>query len=202
MSYRGNLSENIRLKEENDALRQELIESRELILENERLNKLLIFKKKSEFSLISARVIDRDSANWTNGLLIDIGSSSGVKEGQIVITELGLVGKIFEVSKNISRVMLITDPNLNISGIIQRSRETGIISGSLLGKCVMRYLTVDSDIKTGDLVLTLGLSGKYPKGIIIGEIIGGHRDGSGVAYSAIIRPKVRLSAVEEVLVVK
>lgn len=199
--YRANSREATKFKKENDILTQKLIKFRELSLENERLNALLSFKKKSKFSLIPARVVARDSANWTKSLLINKGSSDDIKVSQLVITDLGLVGKIFEISKNTSRVMLITDPNLNIAAITQRSRETGIVSGSLLGKCVMRYLTADSDIKIGDILLTLGLGSGHPKGIIIGEIISWHSEGDGVSYSAIVRPKVRLPTLEEVLVV-
>lgn len=201
-SYRANLTQNLSLKKENNLLTQRLVKFNELIAENKRLSELIVFKKNSSFSLVAARVIARDTANWANSLLIDKGLSDGIKEGQLVITNLGLVGRISEVSASASRLMLATDPNFNIAGIIQRCRETGIVSGSLLGKCTMRYLAPDSDVIKGDLVLTLGLGESYPKGIIIGEVESVSREENGISSWAIIRPKVRLSNLEEVLVVK
>lgn len=202
ISYRANSIENIKLKNENNALQQRLIKFGELIEENSRLSGLLSFKKDTNFSLVAARVIGRDSANWANSLLIDKGASAGIKEGQLVITDLGLVGMVAEAAKDLSRVMLISDPNFNIAGVIQRSRETGIVSGSLLGRCMMRYLDGDADIAKGDLVLTLGLSENYPKGIIIGEVIGLSSEDNGISMRAMIKPKVKLSALEEVLVIR
>ncbi|MEK6715605.1 MAG: rod shape-determining protein MreC [Candidatus Omnitrophota bacterium] len=202
VSYRANLIENIRLKQENDALRQKLVSFKEIHEENARLSALLSFKKNSPFLLIAARVIAKDLANWTNSVLIDKGLGDGVRQGQLAVTNLGLVGRILEVSKSVSRVMLLTDPNCNIAGIVQRSRETGIVSGSLLGKATMRYLALDSDIAKGDIVLTLGLSENYPKGIIIGEVVSIIREENGISVSAIIKPKVSLSNLEEVLVIK
>lgn len=197
-----NYVENNLLRQENDFLKQKIIGLEETVSENKRISELLSFKKASEFSLIAARVIGRDSTNWANSILIDKGLNSGLSVGKLVVTNLGLVGRISEISKEISRVMLITDPELNVSGFVQRSRETGIVSGSLFGKCVMRYLTEESDIGQGDIILTLGLAGRYPKGIVIGEVISRHMDYDGVSSSVVIRPKVKLSTLEEVFVVK
>jgi len=201
LSYRVTMRNNIRLAKENCELKQKLLDSGETALENERLRKLLHFKKKSEFTLIPARVIAKDAANWTKSLVVNQGETDGVEIGQLVIARAGVVGRIFEVSPRSSRVMLIIDPNLNIASIIEQSRQTGIVSGSLLGKCVIRYLSTDSDIKVGDRVLTLGLDGKYPKGIVIGEIVSWYKDSDGVSFSAVLRPEVDLSRLEEVLIV-
>lgn len=201
ISYRLNVAENIRLKKENDAFRQRLVKFKELSRENDRLSELLSFKRNSAFSLIAARVIARGLANWESSLVIDKGLADGIREGQLVVTNLGLVGRICDVSKSVSRIMLLTDPNFNIAGILERSRESGVVSGTLLGKCIMRYLAVDSKVLKGDIVLTLGLVENYPKGIIIGEVASFSAEENGVSASAIIKPKVRLSNLEEVLVV-
>lgn len=200
--FHVNSVENYLLRQENDFLKQKVIGLEETINENKRLTGLLSFKNNSELYLITARVIGRDSTNWANSILIDKGSNNGAALGKLVLTNLGLVGRISEVSEKISRVMLITDPELNISGFVQRSRETGIVSGSLLGKCVMRYLAADADIEKGDIILTLGLLDRYPKGIVIGEVVSRDTDYDGVSSSVVVRPKVKLSALEEVFVVK
>lgn len=200
--FHNNYTENTRLANDNRALRQKLLAIQEALSENKRLRELLSLKKSSVFSLLSARVVGRDSANWVNSIIIDKGIKDGVSIGRLVITNFGLAGRVSEAGGHFSRVTLITDPDLNISGVIQRSREAGIVSGSLLGKCVMRYLADDADVEIGDSVLTLGLANRYPKGIIIGEVISLHKDTDGLSLLAVIRPKVRLSTLEEVFVVR
>jgi len=202
LSYRINYRKAAVLEKENESLKQGFIRARELDLENARLRKLLSFKQNTDLTTIAARVICRDASNWANSLIINKGLNDGIKDGKLVITELGLAGRVIDVSKNTSRVMLITDPNLNIAAFDQRSRETGVISGTLLGRCLMRYLASDSDIREGDLILTLGLDNDYEKGIVIGEVISVHKEEDGVSAQAIIRPKVKLSILEEVAVLK
>lgn len=200
--FHRNWAQNSNLLRENGILKQKLVSLDELSGENKRLKELLSFKKASELPLIAARVVARDSANWANSIIIDKGRKDGVREGKLVIANLGVVGKISETAGNFSRVMLITDPDLNIGGIIQRSRQTGIVSGSLLGKCVMRYFSADSDVEAGDVVLTLGLADKYPKGMVIGKVIGLNKEHDGVSFSAAVRPEIKLSNLEEVFVMK
>lgn len=202
VSYRVNYRKVAVLSRENAVLKKKLLDADEVVYENQRLKRLLTFSKENDFSLLSARVVGRDMANWSNTVVIDKGKDDGIRFGQLVVDSRGLVGKISDVSARASRVVLLTDPNLNIAGIVRRSRESGIVSGSLLGKCVMDYLSADADIERGDVVLTMGLGNKYPKGIVIGEIIDWHKQENGVGYTAIIRPRIKASILEEVMVVE
>lgn len=199
--YHRNFIENERLKKEISSLRQRINTAEELSLENKRLRALLSFKQNSLFTLVAARVIARDPSNWSSVIIIDKGKRDGIKPSLAVITKQGLVGKVIEVGNVTSKIMLITDPNLGVSALLQRSRQEGLVSGTLENLLIMRYLSADIDIKVSDVVITSGLSQIYPKGIIIGRVIEIGREYSGLQHFAMIKPEVNFSALEEVLVV-
>lgn len=193
--------ENERLKKEIDSLKQKINAVEEVYLENRRLKNLLSFKQNSSYSLVASRVIARDPSNWSSVIVIDKGKRHGIKSSAAVITERGLVGKVIEVGDTTSKIMLITDPNLGVSALLQRSRGEGLVSGTLQNLLIMRYLSPDIDIKVSDIVITSGLSQIYPKGIIIGKVIEIGTEFSGLSRYAVIKPEVKFSSLEEVLVV-
>ncbi|MBU0503430.1 MAG: rod shape-determining protein MreC [Candidatus Omnitrophota bacterium] len=199
--YHRNYVQNQKLKKEIDNLRRAFNEATEIYFENKRLKELLIFKKKSPYRFITSRVIGRDPDNWSAALIIDKGKSSGIKKGFVCITYLGLVGRVIESGDNISKIMMINDPNLGVSAIVQRSRQEGLVSGSLSGSLIMRYLSKESDIKINDNIVTSGLTENYPKGLLIGTVAGIGEDLSGLSRYAIIHPSVNLATLEEVLVI-
>lgn len=199
--YRSIHQENSRLNNQIDSLKRRLVNQEEILQENERLKKLLSFKNKSPFSLIAAKVIARDASNWESVAIIDKGSSDGIREGMAAITELGLVGKVLDVGKNSSKIILVNDPNFNVAALLQRSREEAIVSGTINGICRMKYLSLDTDAKAGDVVITSGLSQDFPKGVLIGYVVDVDTDTSGLAKNCIVQPAVKLSRLEEVLLV-
>lgn len=117
------------------------------------------------------------------------------------VTFLGLVGRISEAQEFTSKVMLITDPNIGISAIDQRSRQEGLVSGTLGSNLIMRYLPEEPDIKINDTVITSGLNSAYPKGSFIGTVVAIGKEFSGLSSYAIIKPAVNLSDIEEVLII-
>jgi len=133
-------------------------------------------------------------------VIIDKGSSSGIKKGYVVINYLGLVGRVVEVSGSTSKVMLVSDPNLGVSAICQRSRQEGWFP-ALWNLLVMKYLPKDADIKISDSIMSSGLTEAYPKGLLIGTVIDTAEEPSGLSRYAIIKPAVNLSNLEEVLVI-
>lgn len=199
--YHRNYIQNQRLNKEIDNLKRAFNEASEIYFENKRLKELLLFKQKSPFRFTASRVIGRDPTNWSTTIIIDKGRSSRVKKGFVGITYLGLVGRVIEASDNMSKVMLINDPNLGVSAIVQRSRQEGLVCGSLSGSLIMRYLSKESDIKVNDVIVTSGLTEIYPKGLLIGTVVGIGEDLSGLSRYAIIRPAVNLATLEEVLVI-
>jgi rod shape-determining protein MreC len=196
-----NSIQNDRLIKENAQLRQKMESLKELYFENQRLKKLLAFKQDSVFKLVASRVIGRLPDNWSSGVIIDKGSFSGIRRGMPVITYDCLVGRVAEVEKFFSKVTLITDPGLGVSALIQRSRQEGLVCGTLGLYLMMKYLPQDADAQEGDLVVTSGLNSQYPKGISIGKVSYIAKDSSGLSSYCLITPERNLSRIEEVMVV-
>jgi len=199
--YHRNLLQNEALKRETDFLKNKINSLNESYLENSRLKELLSFKKASALKLIAARVIARSADSWSLNITIDKGSYNGIRQGMSVITYLGLVGRVVEVAPSFSKIALLSDPNLGVSGIVQRSRQEGLVSGTLGNSLIMKYLPEETDIKIGDTVVSSGLDNVYPKGVLIGKVIEIGREFSGLSCYALIRPAVSFSNLEEVLIV-
>jgi rod shape-determining protein MreC len=199
--YHRNLTQNEVLKREVDLLKNRMKGINEVYLENERLKKLLSFKQKSSYKLIVARIIGRSADNWSSVVMIDKGSFNGIRPGFVVIAPQGLVGRVAETTNSTSKVMLINDPNFGVSAIVQRSRQEGLVSGTLGQSLIMKYLPKDSDIQVSDMINTSGLTSTFPKGLVIGGVINIGEEFSGLSRYAIIRPAVNLSSIEEVLII-
>jgi rod shape-determining protein MreC len=179
--YHRNMVQSERLRKQVDFLRQKVNSLNEVYLENKRLTSLLSLKQKSPHKAIAARIIARSPDSWSSAVVIDKGSSSGIRQAAVAITYLGLVGRVTETSTSTSKVMLINDPNLSISA--------------------MRYLPKDADIKINDLIITSGLTDNFPKGLLIGTVTDVGDEFSGLSRYAIVKPAVNLSNVEEVLII-
>lgn len=194
------------LKEENRLLRERLglltrmaEETQAINDENARLREILNFRKIIPYTSIPAQVIGRDPSNWSNSIIISKGSANGIKDNMAVMSTRGIVGRIAEVGKNSSKVLLITDPDLKVGVMISRNRQGGIMLGIPGNRCKIVYIALDSDAKVGDKVITAGLGSAFPKGILIGEIEKiGKEEGRLYKY-AIVRPSQDLSKLEEVL---
>jgi len=199
--YHRNFVQNEKLKKEIDFLKLKLNSVNEIYLENNRLKNLLAFKQKAPFKVVSARVIGRSSDNWSSTAIIDKGSYQGIRRGFVVVTYLGLVGKVIETTDSTSKIMLINDPGLGVSAMVQRSRQEGLVSGTLGGSLIMKYLPKDADIQTSDVVITSGLTEAYPKGLLIGRVVTIGEEFSGLSRYCQIKPAVNLSSIEEVLVI-
>jgi rod shape-determining protein MreC len=167
--------------------------------DNARLRNLLDFRKMIPYTSIPAQVIGRDPSNWSNSLIIDKGSSSGIKADMAVMSTRGLVGRIVEAGKLSSKALLITDPNLKVGVLIRRNRQGGILTGRPGGRCKIIYISLDSDVKAGDKVMTAGFGSVFPKGILIGEIEKVGREEGRLYKYAILKPSQDLSRLEEVL---
>jgi rod shape-determining protein MreC len=184
-----------------DYLNSRLVSMNELSVENARLNNLFSLKQQLSYKVIAARVIGRDPSNWSSTVLINKGSSSGIKKGAASVSFLGLAGRVMEVGSSASKVMLINDPNVSVSARIERSRQEGLICGSLGGALLLKLLPKDCDIVVGDTIITSGLTSVYPKGLLIGTVSAIARDFSGLSMYAVIKPAVDLSSLEELLII-
>lgn len=194
--------ENQILKSENEALKFQLLKIKEAVLENQRLKELLDFKPEKKSKFLPALVIGRETVSWRASIVINRGRRDGVRAGSTVLKGECLIGRVTEVGPTISRVVLITDPDSGVSGLIQKTRAEGVVNGSLGSRLIMKYLPLDAEINTGDVVITSGLGSVFEKGILIGEIIGAKKDPSGLFYNAELKPAADLDRLEEVLIVK
>lgn len=199
--YHRNLVQREQFIRHADSLRRKLNESEELYLENARLRELVSFRQRSPYRVIAARVIARSPDNWSSAVIIDKGRLSRIKRDYTAITQLGLVGKVIETTDSTSKILLINDPNLGVSAMVQRSRQEGLISGSLGGSLVMKYLPKDADINISDVIITSGLGSIYSKGLVIGQVVEVGDEFSGLGRYAIIKPAVNLSSLEEVMII-
>ena len=182
-------------------MRLKLNAADEAYRENVRLKDLLAFKQKAPYKVTAARVVGRSADNWSSVVIIDKGRSHGLRRGMTAITHLGLAGKVVEATEHTSKIMLINDPSIGVSAIVKRSRQEGLVCGTLGSSLIMRYLPKDSDIQISDLVLTSGLTESYPKGLLIGRVIEIGNEFSGLSLYAVIKPAVDLTAIEELLII-
>lgn len=194
-------AQNEHLRERVAGLEADVVRLAELERANDRLSEVLQFRSELEVEVRGARVIARDPQHWFRSIVIDLGRRDGIRPGMAVLAPGGVVGRVLDVARTTSRVMLLTDNDSGIAAIVQRTRAEGVVHGARDQGCRMNYLRRDVDVKLGDRVVTSGLDGIFPKGISIGEVVEvvpEHRD---LLLSARVRPSVRLAELEEVLVV-
>jgi rod shape-determining protein MreC len=193
--------ENKQLRRENEFLRGQANELREQASSSQRLGALLQFKEQTVSRTIAAQVIGRDSTNWYRGVVLDKGERDGVAVEMGVMTPSGAVGRVVKTSATSSVVLLITDPNNAVTGLIQRTRDEGLIEGTVRGSARMKYIPLLSTVRVGDPVVTSGLTGGFPKGVPIGTITKIEKDEGELFNTADVQPEVDFSTLEEVLVV-
>lgn len=206
LGFLENIAPFAALREENRILRDRLDlltrmaeETQAINDENARLRNLLDFRKIIPYTSMPAQVIGRDPSNWSNSLIIDKGSANGIKQNMAVMSTRGIVGRIVEIGKYSSKVLLITDPNLKVGALIRRNRQGGVMVGRPGDRCKIIYIALDSDAKAGDKVITAGFGGVFPKGILVGEIEKVGKEEGRLYKYAIVKPSQDLSKLEEVL---
>lgn len=202
LSYRKTYEEYKKFQRENMTLRAKSVELDETRDENARLTALLGLKTRQDFMTSAARVIARDPANWNSSLMINKGRAEGIKLGMPVINMLGVVGKVAEAAEHSAKVILVNDPGFSIAVVDQRSREAGLLSGSLSGDCRLSYLPEDTDVKEGDQIVTSRLSNEFPEGLLVGKVVEVYPAGGISDARAEVRSAVDVARIEEVLVVK
>ena len=200
------IEENKMLKDElasRDNLRYQLVE---LQKENYRLREMLDFKERGSFELLPAQVIARDPSQWFETVTINKGYVDGVEKDMAIVTSEGLVGNVSKVSRNSAQVLLLTDSRRAVSALIQRTREpgtVGIVEGYPEEKGYLRMINIPPEAKLlpGDAVISAGLGGVFPKGLIIGHLLEAGSDQYGLLQQAIIKPAVDFNRLEEVFIV-
>ncbi len=195
---------NSELERQIASIQAEVIELREIASDYDRLAGLLNYTRtREDFNTLLADVIGLEQQGLIRSLIISRGSRDGVRVGMPVITELGLVGRVYAVSANISQIQLITDQNSYISARLQSSRSEGTVQGRglITGNLRMLYIPIDSTITEGDLVVTSGLGGNFPPDVVIGQVTSKQRLEFELSQQAEVRSFVDFTTLEAVLVV-
>jgi rod shape-determining protein MreC len=194
--------ENRRLRQEMEWLRGENSQLREAAAATQRLTSLLQFKEQALPVMVAAQVIGRDSSNRYKSVILNKGDSDGIQKDMGVITPAGVVGRVVKTTGATSVVLLLTDPNNAIAGLIQRTRDEGIVEGIPQGRAKLKYIPMLSAVKEGDRVVTSGLVGGFPRGLAVGTITAIDREEGALFQTAELVPEVDVDRVEEVLVVQ
>lgn len=202
------------LQDENDALKAEINELTMKInllqQDKEELARLRELYKLdeyySDYKTIGARVTSNDSGNWFRSFVIDKGKNDGIKVDMNVLAEGGLVGIITEVGPNWSRVRSIIDDASNVSALVLATSDTCIVNGDLTlmqeGKIRFEQLpNNDTEIKSGEPIVTSHISNKYLQGILIGYMNEIHVDANNLTRSGYIIPAVDFQHLQEVLII-
>lgn len=195
-------AENVRLRDEVDRLVGETARLDELERENQELREQLGLKReRPSLQWLSAQVIYSDPSNLVQSVTVNVGSREGVRQGMTVMTPRGLVGRVVYVSQSTSRVLLITDASSSVTAAIQGSRARGVISGQRRELLSMKYIPQSETVRTGERVVTSGVGGVFPEGILIGRITDVTRKDVDMFQQAQVEPEVDFSRLDRVLVV-
>lgn len=198
----------ISVADENDRLREQAQQTtalkhrfEELRQANARLRELLALGQEVEHPVQAAQVVGKDPSPWFQTVLIDKGRDHGVDIGLPVINPQGIVGLVVEVTGGYAKVMLITDPNSAVDAVVQSNRARGIIKGGTSGYCIFNYVLRKHDLHIGDTVVSSGMDGVFPKGLVIGRIDDIVKQESGIFQEVTVQPLVDFERLEEVLIV-
>ena len=186
-------------------LRDEVRDLRTLEKENNELREALEFARHSDRKLVPCEVIARDLTGWWQTIRLDKGSAEGVASGMAVITSDGLVGRTVSVSARTCDILLISDAGCKVSAQIARTGSFGIVSGSGpsgagQASCQIDFINKNTPILAGDEVITSGLGGVFPSGLLIGYVDKVYTDKTGLYQKADIIPKADLGALTYVFV--
>jgi rod shape-determining protein MreC len=193
--------DNERLKSELALMRTNQSRMVELETENKHLTDLLSLNEALGGNSIAANVIGSDANGLARTLVINQGASSGMRVDMAVLSFQGVVGKIIAVSPRASRVLLIDDHNSALDAFDQRTRARGIVAGIVDDGITMKYVERSQDIRPDDVIITSGLDGIFPRGLLIGSIKSVSGEGPGMFLNVTIAPAVDFRSLEQVLVV-
>ena len=201
------MDRNEQLEAENAELRQQMVDYDRIKAENDAYKALArIQDTNSEATYVSAFVIGRDPLDEFGGFTLDQGSTDGVAVNDAIISDRGyLLGVVVEVDATSCKVMTILHPSFNAAGVISRTRENGIITGSADyaadGQCVLTNLDRATEARKGDRVITTGLGGVFPANLLVGTVQEVVPEQSGKSSSAVILPGADPRTVKHVFII-
>ena len=189
------------LQQENDELRARNVELEESEQTAQRLQALLDLRDANSLQSTAARIISGASDSWSSMVTIDKGTSSGLSVGMPVTSSSGVIGQIVECGATTSTVRLLADENSSISAMVQSSRAQGMLEGSATGEVSLTLVRTSQDVSVGDVVITSGLGGVFPKGLPIGQVTSVEKNPGDLYLDIVVELYARTESSEEVLVI-
>ena len=189
------------LKAENDELQSRNAELEESEQTATRLQNLLDLKDTYQLQSEAAHVISGSTDSWSSTVTIDKGTSSGFAVGMPVTASSGVIGQIIECGATTSTVRLLTDESSSISAMVQSSRAQGMLTGSATGQLSLTLISTSQTVEVGDIVVTSGLGGVYPKGLPLGKVTSVQNNPGSLYLDIIVEPFAEYGSYEEVLVI-
>jgi rod shape-determining protein MreC len=193
-------SENTRLRARVGSLEEANLQLREALVASGRLQRIAEMRERYEIPMLPAELVGADVSPWFRSVLVDRGRDRGVRSGMPVISEQGLVGLVTATSVRSAKTTLVLDRQTAIDGVIQRSRARGIVRGEGSDELSFEFVARGSDVQVDDQVITSGLDGVYPKGLLIGTVDSVSEEGAQLIRTATIRPAVDFGRLEQVFV--
>ena len=175
----------------------ELIERNKLL---ERSDNLIEFLDKDERPFVIAKVIGYDATQWSKVIFINRGTNHKVQKNSSVMNNAGVIGHVIHSSPNSSKVLLITDGRSAVDSLFQETRESGITVGTGENICEMKFVPISAKINLGDKVISSGLGGVFPKGLVVGRVVDIVKKSQDLFQDIMVEPSADLSNIEEVIV--
>ena len=175
----------------------ELIERNKLL---ERSDNLIEFLDKDERPFVIAKVIGYDATQWSKVIFINRGTNHKVQKNSSVMNNAGVIGHVIHSSPNTSKVLLITDGRSAVDSLFQETRESGITVGTGENICEMKFVPISAKINLGDKVISSGLGGVFPKGLVVGRVVDIVKQSQELFQDIMVEPSADLSNIEEVIV--
>lgn len=200
-----------KLREENEVLKAEIARLlfkeksyyEEIISSNQRLKELLGFKKEQPYQLLPTEVIAYTPHNYFKTVVLGEGEKEGIEKDMVVVNAQGLVGKVIEVYPHQAKVLLASDEASKVGVRVQRTGDVAILQGKgERGICELKYLLGKASVEVGDRVVTSGLGGLFPEGILVGKISQVRKNPNQLFQEVEVVPSVDFGKLEELFLIK
>lgn len=189
------------LRQQNEQLRNDISELEQYREEAQQLQNILHIHDSYQLEGTTAHVLSRPSEAWDKQITLDKGSDDGIRNGLAVVSGSGLVGQVTSVSGSSSQVRPITDSSSGVSAMVQSSHDSGILRGSFDGLLYLEGLDDSAQVSEGDVIVTSGAGGVFPRGIMIGTVISVEDSQGAQSRKITVSPNAQVDTSDVVMVI-